>query len=49
MRSVSDGDAAAVLERRTIDGSNDLYVLLQFDNAHKVKFENEAWSEIDLR
>lgn len=45
LRSVSTGDAALITERKTIDGTLPPKVTLQFDDGHKVTFENGTWSE----
>ena len=45
LRSVSTGDAALITERKTIDGTLPPKVTLQFENGHKVTFENGTWSE----
>ena len=43
LRACSTGDAASVLERRTVDGTNQPEVRLQFENGVKVNFTNDAW------
>lgn len=45
LRSLSEGDAASVLERKTIDGTFAPSVTLQFSNAHKVTLSGNRWSE----
>lgn len=45
LRSAGTGDASFVEDRRTIDGTADPKVTLQFDNGLRVKYENGAWSE----
>ena len=45
LRSVGTGDASFVEDRRTIDGTADPKITLQFDNGLRVKYESGAWSE----
>lgn len=45
LRSAATADPSALSERKTIDGSNDPSVTLQFAHGRKVKFENGVWSE----
>ncbi|MFJ2508577.1 AAA family ATPase [Arthrobacter citreus] len=45
LTSVSTGDSQALEERKTIDGTTEPAIKLQFDSGHKVEFESGAWSE----
>lgn len=45
LRSLSEGDARPVLDRKTIDGTNPPSVALQFENGHKVTLTGGTWSE----
>lgn len=45
LRSVSNGDALLVSNRKTVDGKLAMKVVLQFGSGHKVYFDNGAWSE----
>jgi wobble nucleotide-excising tRNase len=45
LESASIGNASLIIDRKTIDGTLAPKVVLQFDNGHKVSFENSTWSE----
>lgn len=45
LRSAASGDPSPVEAFKTIDGTFAPKVILQFENGHKVTFENGAWSE----
>lgn len=45
LRSVSAGDATLIAQRKTVDGTLQPKVMLQFANGHKVSFSANAWSE----
>ena len=45
LRSVAAGDGTVIEERKTIDGTLDPRVVLQFDSGHRVDFST-AWSEV---
>ena len=44
-RSASTGNASLITAFKTVDGTLQPKVVLQFGNGHKVSFENGAWSE----
>lgn len=44
-RSASNGDAALIASGKTIDGTLQPKVVLQFENGQKVSFENGVWSK----
>jgi wobble nucleotide-excising tRNase len=46
MRSVSTGDTGLVSGAKTVDGTLTPKVVLQFENGHKVSFQNGGWSEL---
>ena len=45
MRSLSTGNAGLVSGAKTVDGTLAPKVVLQFENGHKVSFQNGAWSD----
>lgn len=45
LRSVADGDASVLLDRKTIDGSSAPNVSLAFGSGHKVTLTKGKWSE----
>ena len=45
LRSVSTGEASLINERRTIDGVCIPKISLQFEDGHRVAFDNGVWSE----
>ncbi|WP_082177634.1 AAA family ATPase [Arthrobacter sp. RIT-PI-e] len=45
LRSASASNPSFIEERRTIDGTLDPQVVLQFDSGHKVKYLDGKWSE----
>lgn len=45
LRSLGEGDAKLVLDRKTIDGTFPPSVTLQFSNGHKVTLSGNKWSE----
>lgn len=46
LRSLSTGDSAAILKRKTIDAQAQPEIDLQFDSGHKVAFKAGKWSEV---
>lgn len=46
LRSLSSGDSAAIVKRKTIDAQVLPEIGLQFESGHKVTFKNGNWSEI---
>lgn len=46
LRSLSVGDSAAVLKRKTIDATAQPEIDVQFENGHKVSFKSGVWSEV---
>jgi len=45
LRSVSTGNSRLITGMKTVDGTLSPKAILQFQNGHKVKFENGTWSE----
>jgi wobble nucleotide-excising tRNase len=45
LRSLSIGDASSIAARKTLDGTLQPKVMLQFGSGHQVNFESGAWSE----
>ena len=45
LRSVSSNASALILHRKTIDGTSEPQVTLQFGSGHKVTFNGAVWSE----
>ena len=46
LRSLAIGDATLISHRKTLDGSLQPKVVLQFENGHKVTFSENRWSEV---
>ncbi len=46
LRSLSTGDSAAIIKRKTIDTQAQPEIDLQFDSGHKVVFKAGKWSEV---
>jgi len=45
-QSLSTGDISKISNRKTVDGTLPQKVTLQFNNGHKVAFENGAWTQL---
>lgn len=45
LQSVATGDADTILRRETVDGKHKPNIVFHFENGHKVKFNDGAWSE----